>query len=228
MRARTLSFAHVTFRQEANGPLAERCARLYDGAMHKIVTGARCGAALLSILVVIGFVRPASADLNGPLENAMMTMMKGGSYHFDMTSVIGGSTETNSGDVASLSPLRMRATMTSPQMGTMEMILLPSAGYMKMGSGAWQKLPGASAIGFSQMDVASMMAKDRAQLTVVDLGMQLKDGAMLHAYRVTDSARKITETVYLDGAGRIARLEAPRLVMRFSKYGEPVNIAAPI
>jgi outer membrane lipoprotein-sorting protein len=219
---------YVTVWQEANGPLAERYACLYDGAMHNIITAARCCAAWLSVLIVVGFVRPASADLNGPLENAVTTMMKGGSYHFDMTSASGGGTETNSGDVASLAPLRMRATVTSPQTGTMQMILLPSAGYMKMGSGAWQKIPGAAAMGFSQMDIASMMARDRAQTTVVDLGMRLKDGALLHAYRVTNSAKKITDTVYLDGAGRIARVEAPQIVMRFSRYGEPVNITPPM
>jgi hypothetical protein len=196
--------------------------------MHKTITGARCCAALLSVLIVIGFVRPASADLGGPLENAITMMMKGGSYHFDMTDSVGGSTQTTSGDVASFSPMRMRGTVNSAQTGTMQMILLPSAGYVKIGSGAWQKMPGAASIGFSQMDVAAMIAKDRAESSVSDLGMRLKDGAMMHAYRVTNNAKKTTETVYLDGAGRIARVETGSIVMRFSKYGVPFTIVPPM
>jgi Cu/Ag efflux protein CusF len=81
---------------------------------------------------------------------------------------------------------------------------------------------------YAKMDAATMLAGDKGQYEVTDLGMKLKDGQMLHAYKAVNKTRNTTETVYLDSAGRIARMEMPAMMMQFSNYGEAVDIKAPI
>ncbi len=194
---------------------------------HKTIR-ARILAALLPAVCAVGFALPASADLPPVLANAVLTTTKAGSYHYQLTETIGTTSMNSSGDVQSLSPMKMRATtnMGGPA-GTMEMIIVAPNSYMKTGGAAWKKFPGDPS-DYAKMDAATMLAKDKGQYEVTDLGMKLKDGQMLHAYKAVNKTRNTMETVYLDSAGRIARMEMPAMMMQFSNYGEAVDIKAPI
>jgi hypothetical protein len=154
-------------------------------------------------------------------------MMKDGSYHFEMTMTAGPGATKSVGDVASLNPIRMRISTDMGAQGTMQMVVLPPYTYMNMGGTGWKKM-GGDIGSMAQMDVASMMKKQAGNYTVSDLGMQSRDGAMLHAYRINDTKQKTVSDVFLDGAGRMARFETTNMVMRFSNFGVPVKIAAPM
>jgi hypothetical protein len=189
--------------------------------------GARLLAALLPLLVLLVAVHPASADLTPPLENAINKMLAEGSYHFDMTMTAGADVTKSAGDVASISPMRMRMTMDMGPGGTMQMIVLPPNAYMKQGTASWKAFPGGMS-SFTNTDIRSMIAKDRADASVVDLGMRSRDGSMLHAYRVENTKTKTVSTVFLDHTGNMVRFEVDTTVMRFSNFGEPVKISAPM
>jgi hypothetical protein len=195
--------------------------------MKKHATGALLIAVLLPVLSVLGYAGRAQAQLTPPLQSAVSKMIKDGSYHFDMTMTAGTTTTKSVGDVSSLNPIRMRISTDMGPQGTMQMVVLPPYMYMKMGSTGWKKTAG-DAGSMTQMDVASMMQKQAGSYTVSDLGMQSRDGAMLHAYRINNTKLKTVSTVYLDGSGRMARFESTNLVMRFSNFGAPMNIAAPM
>jgi hypothetical protein len=195
--------------------------------MKQNATGALLIAVLLPILSVFGFAAPAQAQLTPPLQSAVDKMIKDGSYHFEMTMTAGATTTKSTGDVGSFSPIRMRITTDMGPQGTMQMVVLPPSMYMKIGSAGWKKTTG-DAGSMTQMDVASMMRKQAGDYTVSDLGMQSRDGAMLHAYRINNTKLKSISTVFLDGSGRMARFESKNVVMRFSNFGAPMNITAPM
>ena len=98
---------------------------------------------------------------------------------------------------------------------------------MKLGSAAWKKYPG-NPSDFSQMDINTLIKKDAADYTVSDIGMQMKDGQMLHGYKMLNKKRNSTQTIYLDSAGRMSRFEANTMVMTLSNFGEPISITAPM
>jgi hypothetical protein len=189
--------------------------------------GARILAALLPLTCAAEFALPAAADIPPALDHAAALMMKSGSYHFDMTQTAGGSTITSTGDVASLNPMKVHVTTGGGAIGNVEVIGIAADMYMKTGSGPWTKYPGDTS-SLTQMDIAAQFAKDRNADTTTDLGMQVKDGLPLHAYRIVNNARKTTAVFYLGADGRVARIEGGKMVMRFSKYGEAVTITPPM
>jgi hypothetical protein len=144
-----------------------------------------------------------------------------------MTETAGAKTITATGDMQSYTPLKMRVTTDMGSEGTMQMVVLAPNTYMKMGNAPWKKFP-ADPSTWAQLSVAGDFAKNKANFTATDLGVQIKDGQTLHAYRVVNTVRNTTQTIFLDSAGRIARLEAPNLVMRFTNFGENVTIAPPM
>jgi len=189
--------------------------------------GARLLAALLPLVCAAGIALPAAAaDYPAVLMNAGLATEKAGSYHVEMTESFGAKAMTSSGDMQSTSPMKMRMTSQMPE-GTMEMIILAPDSYMKIGSAPWKKYPG-NPSDFSQMDFHTLLAKNKDSFAVTDLGMMTRDGQALHAYKIVNQTKNSTQTVFLDSAGRFARLEMPKVVMKFSNFGEPINIVAPM
>jgi outer membrane lipoprotein-sorting protein len=184
-------------------------------------------AALLPMVCAVGAALPAAAaEMPAVLINAGLATEKAGSYHIEMTTSFGGKPMTSTGDMQSYTPMKMRMTSTTPE-GPMQMIILAPDSYMKMGSAPWKKFPGNPA-DFTQMDFHGLIAKNKDNFVVTDLGMETRDGQSLHAYKIVNQTKNSTQTVFLDSAGRFARLEMPNMVMKFSNFGEPVNIAAPM
>jgi hypothetical protein len=196
------------------------------GFMKYHAIGARTLAALLPLVCAAGFALPAVADLPSALTNAALLTEKS-SYHIEMTETAGGQTVKASGDMQSYTPLKMHVTTDMGSMGSMQMIVLAPDTYMKQGSAPWKKFP-ADPSAWAQMSSAGDFAKNKADYSATDLGMQTKDGQMLHAYRVTNTVKNSTQTIFLDSSGRMARLEAPNLVMKFSNFGESVSITPPM
>ncbi len=189
---------------------------------------ARLLAAFLPALCILGYALPASADLPPVLANAASTSAKAGSYHVALTETIGSTTVRSVGDVQSLAPAKMHmTTIVGGPSGTVETIVVAPDSYVKTGGAAWKKSSG-DAADYAQMNVASMLAKANGDYAITDLGMQLKDGRMLHGYKVVNTTRNSMQTVYLDSAGRFARLEMRSVVMQFSNYGEPLDIKPPM
>ncbi len=191
---------------------------------HKI--GARILAALLPMVCAAGFALPAAADLPAVLQNAALLTAKA-SYHFTMTQKLGAQTMKSEGDIQTAAPMKMRMTSSGMPGGSMEMIVVAPDSYMKLGSAPWKKYPG-NPSDFSQMDINSLIKKDAADYTVSDIGVQMKDGQMLHGYKMLNKKRNSTQTIYLDSAGRMSRLESDALVMTLSNFGEPISITAPM
>jgi hypothetical protein len=189
--------------------------------------GARFLAALLPLVCAAGFALPAGAsEMPAVLINAGLATEKAGAYHIEMTATFGGKPLTSSGDMQSFAPVKMRMTSNMPE-GQMQMIVLAPVSYMKMGSAPWKKIVG-SPTDYTQMDFRSMIAKNKDDIAVTDLGMMTRDGQSLHAYKVVNQTKNSTQTVFIDSAGRIARMELPNMVMKMSNFGENINIVAPI
>ena len=195
--------------------------------MKHYMIGARVLAALLLVAGAAGLALPVSAGQLPPvLINAGLITEKAGAYHIEMTSTFGGKTMTSSGDMELSTPMKMRMT-TNTEQGVMQMIVLAPDSYMKMGNAPWKKYPG-NPSDYSQMDIKNFLNKDKDDYTSTDLGMQLKDGQMLHAYKITNQTKKSTQTVFIDSAGRLARMEVGPMTMTLSKFGEPLSIQPPL
>ena len=139
------------------------------------------------------------------------------SYHMSVTSPRGGNIEADM-----VKPDKMRVITNG-----MESIVVGSTMYMKMG-GKWTKMnvPG---IWSSPIDAVKQLQSRHADYTSVDLGMRVVGGVPYHAYRVTDAKKHTSETVFVDSAGRLGRVEASGgTVVTFSKYGETVSIQPPM
>ena len=183
---------------------------------------------ILAALCAVGCALPASADLPPVLANAVLLTAKAGSYHYQLVETIGKTSVISIGDVQSLAPMKMRATTDmGGAAGKMDMIVVAPNSYMKTGGAAWKTYRGNSS-DYARMNVAAMLAKEKSRYDVTDLGMKRKDGQMLHGYRAVNTTKNTTQTIYLDSAGRIARMEMPSMSMQFSNYGEPLDIKAPI
>jgi len=94
-------------------------------------------------------------------------------------------------------------------------------------SRVWTKYPGVDVMQ-TQTDPLKAFAAKAADYQVDDLGMKLVDGATLHAYRTTNLKKKYLAMMYIDGSGRIVRMETGTMVMVMSKFGEAVTIVAPM
>jgi hypothetical protein len=170
----------------------------------------------MSLPVAIGLVAFAMPALAGnDLTNAAMNTVKQSSYHISITTAQG----TEEGDV--VNPDRMRMVSKNA-----ETIVIGQTAYVKIG-GSWRKM-NVGGMGSIQMNVAQALAKNRADYTSTDLGMKVVDGALMHAFRVSNSKTKRVDTIYVDSSGRMARVEAGSSVIRFSKFNEPVTITAPM
>jgi hypothetical protein len=173
---------------------------------------------MLQLSAAVGlaaFAAPALAGSSDSLTNAALNTTKQSSYHISMTTAQG----TTEGDV--VNPDRMHMVGHG-----IETIVIGSTAYLKI-KGAWSKM-NAPGSGSMQMDVAKVIAKSRGDYTATDLGTRVVDGAPMHAYSATNATTHRTDTIFVDGSGRIARVESGPVVIRFTKFNEPVTITAPM
>ncbi len=175
----------------------------------------RFASAFLSFALVCSAAAPAFADAQSDLTRAIAATEAVKSYHMSMT----GRRLQFQGDV--IPPSTMHVTM-----GGMEIINVNGKMYMRQGSAGWQMLRGGG--GFTDSDVLGMMKAHRLQYHATDIGMKNAGGQSLHAYRVDNQKTGHPETVYLDGSGKIVRIESQSVTVLFSNFGAPVHIAAPI
>jgi hypothetical protein len=163
--------------------------------------------------VAISATVPASADVAPALVNAIVVMSKLPSYHMSMTTS-DGVAET---DVSN--PGKMHTVMKSG-----EMVIIGPTMYMKM-RGKWTKFASAS----GDSDVLARYHKFASNYSSQDLGMRTVAGGTFHAYAIHDTRHPtVKNTIYLDGLGRIARIDIDASVVTFSRFGEPVSIQPPM
>jgi hypothetical protein len=170
-------------------------------------------AAFSMAAIVLFAGRPASADVAPALTNAIVTMSKLPSYHMSMTTPEGPA-ET---DVSN--PGKMHTVMKAG-----EMYVIGPTMYMKIG-GKWTKFKNSN----SDSDVLARYHKFASNYSSQDLGMRTVPGGAFHAYAIHDTAHpNVKNTIYLDGSGRIARVDIDASVVTFSRFGVPVSIQAPM
>jgi len=156
---------------------------------------------------------PARADVAPALTQAIVVMSKLPSYHMSMTTP-DGPAET---DV--VNPGKMHTRMKAG-----EMYVIGPTMYMKIG-GKWTKF----ANGNADSDVLARYRKFAANYSSQDLGMRTVPSGTFHAYAVHDTTHpNLKNTIYLDGSGRIARIDIDANVVTFSRFGVPVSIQPPI
>jgi hypothetical protein len=168
-------------------------------------------SAVLACSIAIAALADASSDLYRAIDRTEATH----AYHL----VIATQHGTFAGDY-------IYPSTTHMTMAGMEVINVNGKMYMRQGGGSWQTLPGGS--GVSDSDALQLMKLHRQQFRASDLGMKVVDGGSLHAYHVDDLKTGRPQTVYVDGGGRIVRVDAPSVSIRFSHFGEPAHIVAPI
>jgi hypothetical protein len=171
----------------------------------------------LVALVVAATAAPALADATGDLKNATLQFAKLNSYHIDMTGPHGVSAQ-----VDYQKPGRMHAFVPHA-----ETIMLDDFIYVKINT-AWHKYPAHGIAKMMQPDYAKMISDRTHDFSAVDIGPRVVDGTLLHAYHVTNLKSHKVDTIYLDGAGRIARIETENTIIKVSKFNEPVTVKAPI
>lgn len=170
-------------------------------------------AAVLLAATALFAARSASADVAPPLTNAIVLMSKLPSYHMSMTTP-NGPAET---DVSN--PGKMHTVMKAG-----EMYIIGPTMYMKIG-GKWTKFANSN----SNSDVLARYHKFASNYSSQDLGMQTVPGGTFHAYAIHDTAHpNVKNTIYLDGSGRIARIDIDASVVTFSRFGVPVSIQPPM
>jgi hypothetical protein len=168
---------------------------------------------LAAAVCVTGFAKPARADA---LLDAAMKTFDSKSYHMQVMATDGVVTEV---DVV----VPDRLHLINPKS---EMIVIGSTLYLKQG-GSWRQIPG-QGTQVANIDVIGLLHKNYTDIVSTDLGMKAVDGAQMHAIRVNNPKTQAVWTVYIDGAGRIARIDSDKAVVRITKFGEPINISAPI
>jgi hypothetical protein len=169
---------------------------------------------LASVVLVMATATPAFADANSDIQGAMIAFTKLSSYHMEM------STARSATIVADfVSPGRYHVISA----GTESIVIGPTM-YLKL-NGKWQKLAGnmPTMTGFTK----TLTSHPRG-MVATDLGPRVVGGATLHAYKVQDTATHKSDMVYLDGRGRIVRMEAGTTIMTVSRFNAPVSIQAPI
>lgn len=172
-------------------------------------------AAICVAATVLFAAHAASADVAPALTNAIVVMSKLPSYHMSMTTSAGPA-ET---DVSN--PGKMHTVM---KVG--EMYMIGPTMYMKIG-GKWTKF--ANSGGDGDGDVLGRYHKFAANYSSEDLGMRTVSSGTFHAYAIHDTTHpNIKNTIYLDGSGRIARIDIDANVVTFSRFGVPVSIQPPM
>jgi hypothetical protein len=168
-----------------------------------------------SVALALSIATPAFADASSDLYRAIDRTEAAHSYHLVMTSARG----SFAGDY--IYPATMHVTMAG-----MEMININGKMYLRRGTGEWQAIPGG--MGATDVDALQTMKLNRADYRASDLGMRLADGKAMHEYHVDNLKTGRAEFVYVDASGRVARVDAPTLTVRFSRFGQPAHIVAPI
>jgi hypothetical protein len=159
---------------------------------------------------------PVLADPSSDVINATIATTKAPSYHLTMTSP---GTGTSEGDF--VNPNKMHMVTKD-----VESIVIGSTMYLKI-AGKWKKMD-APGLWSDPADVVKKMQAHRADFSSSDLGMRTVGGVPYHAYLVTDNKKHTKETIYVDSAGRLGRVETSGITMTFSKYGENVSIVPPM
>ena len=155
----------------------------------------------------------ASADVAPALTNAIVLMSKLPSYHISMTTPAGPAES----DVSN--PGKMHTVMKAG-----EMYMIGPTMYMKI-SGKWTKFANSN----SQGEVLARYHKFASNFSSQDLGMRTVPSGTFHAYAIHDTTHpNVKNTIYLDGSGRIARIDIDANVVTFSRYGVPVSIQPPM
>jgi hypothetical protein len=167
-------------------------------------------------VMTAGLTAIAQADSYDTISQAVLATLHERSYHMSMTTPGGQTAEADF-----VSPDRMHMTMP---MG--ESTVIGKTVYLKM-NGVWKNM-GSADLMPSPVDAMKKLAAARSDTKVDDLGIRTVDGGVMHAYKVTNAKRNTVATVFIDSAGRIAREEIGTSVVRMSKFGEAVSIAAPI
>jgi len=157
----------------------------------------------------------AFADVPAGLASAIATTQKATSYHVSIAAATG----TTEADI--VEPDRIHSV--SPKS---ELIAIGPTLYVKVG-GAWRQIAGGGAQ-LAPMDVPRQIASHLPDITATDLGMKTVDGQTLHDFHTDDPKLKQTSTVYVDGSGRIVRVETGTTIVRLSNFNESVTITAPM
>jgi hypothetical protein len=175
--------------------------------------------AIIAALVLVT-AAPALADPTSDLEGAFVKLAAAKSYRVSTAMPSGPAMK-----IEIVNPGRSHSLMDG-----MEIIVIDNTTYTKMG-GKWQKQTSPVAAG-SGASMAQPYATPGPGSTIRDLGMKTVAGASLHAYAVQKSASAPTGTIFVDGNGMVARMEAPgprgTIVMSFSDFNAPISIVAPI
>ena len=170
-------------------------------------------AAVWIVAAALFATAPASADVAPAVTNAIVLMSKLPSYHMSMTTPEGPA-ET---DV--VNPGKMHTVMKAG-----EMYVIGPTMYMKIG-GKWTKFANSN----SGTDVLARYHKFASNYSSQDLGMRTIQAGTFHAYAVHDTAHPdVKNTIYLDGSGRIVRIDINDNVVIFSRFGVPVSIQPPM
>jgi hypothetical protein len=170
---------------------------------------------LVALVLVVATTAPAFADPGADLKNAMIAFTKLTSYHMEMRSAHG----VVSADF--VNPGRYH-TFASKS----ESIVVNNTMYLKL-NGAWRKYPVGSAVGL-QPNFTKTLASHHGDIVVTDLGSRIVGGAALHAYGVKNATTQKIETMFLDGSGRITRIETGTTIISISRFNAPMTIQAPI
>lgn len=170
-------------------------------------------AAILLAATAFFAARSVSADIAPALTNAIVLMSKMPAYHMSMTTS-DGPAET---DVSN--PGKMHTVMKAG-----EMYMIGPTMYMKIG-GKWTKFANSN----SDSDVLARYHKFASNYSSDDLGMRTIPGGAFHAYAIHDKTHpNVKNTIYLDGSGRIVRIDIDANVVTFSRFGVPVSIQPPM
>jgi hypothetical protein len=156
---------------------------------------------------------PARADVAPAVVNAFVVMSKLPSYHMTM------STPEGPAQTDVVNPGKMHTVMKAG-----EMYMIGPTMYMKIG-GKWTKFANSN----PDSDVLARYHKFAANYSSQDLGMRTVTGGTFHAYAIHDTKHpNVKNTIYLDGSGRIARIDIDANVVTFSRFGVPVSIQPPM
>lgn len=168
-----------------------------------------------TIVLVAATAATALADASTDIKNAMIAFDRLTSYHMNITGAHGTSISADF-----VTPGRFHTISPGS-----EAIVIGQTMYLKL-HGAWQKLAGN--MGPMQLDYTKTLASHPNDIIATDLGPRIVGGAALHAYRVTGTKTRRSDTIFLDGSGRIARIEAGATIVTISRFNVPMTIRAPI
>jgi hypothetical protein len=174
----------------------------------------------LSALALVAFAAaPALADPKSDLMAAMGQFAKSTSYH------VSASGKGTGMEADMMLPSKMHITA-----GPMEMIKIDATTWVKL-NGKWQKFafPGMDQMTAGLTGAVATARSAPDDMVVTDLGMKSPEGTPLHAYAITNKAGKSPSTLFIDGSGRLVRVEGTDgMVVKFSKFNDVAPIEPPL